>query len=217
MKPLAALQPLKRFAVALTALSLLAAVSCWNNNTGEAHIGGLVEFKLPAFPETGAHAVEVFTEMHYQPSYRVQEMPRLQPPLESVPVTGKSIAYTKDEYAALTAPDSVRAAYSETKAAELYRVNCAVCHGESMTGDGRIVSFLKTGAKPPNLIDGAVKTGSEGDVFGWVSFGGQAGFALAMAGRETSAVMPQFYQLLTEQERWHLVLYLKQRSGSSSQ
>lgn len=214
MKPFAALPSLKRLAVALAALALFASAACWNNNTGETHIGGLAEFTLPAFPETGAHAVLLFTEMHYQPSYRVQEMPRLQPPLDSVPVTGKSIDYTRDEYATLTAPDSVRAAYSEAKAAELYRVNCAVCHGESMTGDGPIVSYLKTGAKPPNLIDGAAKAASEGDVFGWVSFGGQAGFALAMAGRETSAIMPQFYQLLTEQERWHLVLYLKQRSAA---
>jgi mono/diheme cytochrome c family protein len=140
-------------------------------------------------------------------------MPRLQPPLKSVPVTGRSIAHTRDEYATLTAPDSVHAAYSEARAAELYRINCAVCHGQSMTGDGAIVSFLKTGAKPPNLVAGAVDTASEGDVFGWVSFGGQAGFALAMAGRETSAIMPQFYQLLTEQERWSLVLYLKKTAA----
>jgi mono/diheme cytochrome c family protein len=214
MKPFPALLSPKRLAVALAALAMMASAACWNNNTGETHVGGLVEFTLPAFPETGAHAALVFTEMHYQPWHRVQEVPRLLPPLESVPVTGKAIAYTKDEYATLTAPDPVRTAYSEAKAAELFRVNCAVCHGESMTGDGVMRGFLKSGAPPADLMRGAVSTASEGEVFAWVSFGGQPGFAMAMISRESPTVMPQFYQLLTEEERWHLVLYLKQKSAA---
>ena len=87
------------------ALIAIALAGCYNNNTGEANIGGAIHFKLPAFPESGANAVEIFNEMHYQPSYRSQEGPRLLPPPDSVPVTGKELRYaTLEEYQELNIP-----------------------------------------------------------------------------------------------------------------
>ena len=67
-------------AVALGLFALLAALGCYNNNTGETRISEDIYFTLPAFPETGSNKVQVFTEMHYQPSYRSQEGPRLDSP-----------------------------------------------------------------------------------------------------------------------------------------
>ena len=63
----------------LTAAALLLA-GCYDSTTGDTTVHGIAEFKLPVFPETGAHRVMVFSEMHYQPSYRSQEMPRLLQP-----------------------------------------------------------------------------------------------------------------------------------------
>jgi len=211
---MASSRTVKGFVLLVAAASLLLAMGCYNNNTGETNIESAIRITLPAFPETGPHAVLTFTEMHYQPSYRVQESPRLLPPSDSVPVTGREIMYTRDEYAVLTAPESVRNGYDAAKAAELYRVNCMVCHGASMTGDGAIVQFLSRGAPPPNLHSEAIRTASEGNVFAWISFGGQGGFALAMVNRPPAAIMPQFYQLLTEHERWMLVMYLKQQAAA---
>ena len=43
--------------------------------------------------------------MHYQPSYRVQEGPRILPPEGSVPVTGREITYgSLEEYEELSVP-----------------------------------------------------------------------------------------------------------------
>ena len=78
----------------LAVLALFAAVGCYNNNTGETNIGDDIRFKLPAFPESGSNKVQIFTEMHYQPSYRAQEGPRLDSPLDAVPITGKEVLLT---------------------------------------------------------------------------------------------------------------------------
>ncbi|MDA1188272.1 MAG: cytochrome c [Chloroflexi bacterium] len=203
--------------LALAALALLLTAACYNNNTGETNIQSVARFTLPAFPETGSHAVLTFTEMHYSPSYRVQESPRLLPPLDSVPVTGKRIIYTSSEYPSFTVPAEVRASYDAAEAADLFRVNCMVCHGQSMTGDGTMRDFLTRGAAPADLMRGPASTATEGSVFAWISFGGQPGFAMAMIDRESPTVMPQFYQLMTDEEIWTLVMYLKQQSASFSQ
>ena len=82
--------PWRRWRAGLLLVALLVVTSgCGNFRTGEMEVPGIVRFKLPAFPSTGSSAVLVFTEMHYQPSYRSQEGPRLLPPADSVPVTGK--------------------------------------------------------------------------------------------------------------------------------
>jgi len=80
-------------------MAIMFALGCYDSNTGDANIGGAINFKLPAFPETGSNRVQVFTEMHYQPSYRTQESPRLLPPDGSVPITGAEVVYASiDEY-----------------------------------------------------------------------------------------------------------------------
>ena len=127
-------------------LVVLAAVGCYNNNTGDVNVGGAIDFKLPAFPETGANAVQVFTEMHYQPSYRAQEGPRLLPPEGSVPISGRELRYeSPEEYKALTAPAEIVDRYNSTggrEARRLFAVNCVVCHGISLKGDGPIMTLI---------------------------------------------------------------------------
>ena len=201
---------------ALIAAALLAVstTACYNNNTGETNVGGAINFKLPAFPESGANAVQVFTEMHYQPSYRAQEGPRLLPPPDSVPVTGREARYTSlDEYKALKVPESARRTYDPIGAQTLFAVNCVVCHGTSLRGDGPIVPFIDSGPAPANLTASATTGAADGELFGFISGGGRQGLASILRGRESASPMPEFRRLLTEEQRWHLVLYLRALIG----
>ena len=211
-----------RWALAALVALAVAITGCYNNNTGETNIGGAINFTLPAFPETGANAVQVFTEMHYQPSYRTQEGPRLLPPEDSVPVTGAEARYTSlDEYKSLPIPDSARRSYDTAKAQGLFAINCAVCHGSSLRGDGPITQLkrvddtpvLNRGPFPADLMADATGNATDGELFGFISGGGRQGLASILRGRESASPMPEFRRLLTEEERWHLVQYLRSQIG----
>ena len=205
----------------LPLLVVLTAVGCYNNNTGDANVGGAINFKLPAFPETGANAVQVFTEMHYQPSYRVQEGPRLLPPEGSVPISGRELRYASaEEYKALTAPAEIVDRYNSTggrEAQRLFAVNCVVCHGVSLKGDGPITTLIGAdgdlamdgGPLPADLTSEFTVRATNGELFGFISGGGRQGQASILSGRPSRSPMPEFQRLLTEEERWQLVLYLR--------
>ena len=64
----------------------------------------------------GSYPLDVFYEMHYQPSFKVHEPPRLSVPASAVPF------YTMQP--------------SNHDGAELYDINCAMCHGAQGKGDG---------------------------------------------------------------------------------
>ena len=87
--------------VALAVVMSLFAVACYNAKTGDTEVHGIARFKLPVVPETGSHRVMVFSEMHYQPKFDSQDVPRLLPAPGSVPVTGREPQYESlDEYKA---------------------------------------------------------------------------------------------------------------------
>ena len=210
----------KLLAALAAALALLAALGCYNNNTGETVISGDIRFKLPAFPETGSNKVQVFTEMHYQPSYRSQEGPRLLTPDGAVPITGAEVVLTSvDEYDALANPGGDAA-----NGSALYTVNCSVCHGDSLSGDGEITRF-ETNVIPANLKEELTVNRSDGEIFGIISFGGNTAYATRVTALTNpdidpngcvtagSCPMPEFRKLLTESERWDLVAYLRQEQG----
>ena len=210
------------FAAVSVALVALAALGCYNNNTGETNIGGSVSFTLPAFPETGANAVQVFTEMHYQPSYRSQQGPRLLPPSESVPVTGRELRYfSLEAYQALEIPTELASSYDQTRGQHLFTVNCVVCHGPTLRGseeqqESAKAAFLKFNPRPPlpaNLKGDLTKDATDGELFGFISGGGRQGLSAILRGRESASPMPEFGRLLTVEERWTLVQYLRSQMG----
>ena len=182
------------------------AVGCYNTATGDASIGAGIDFKLPAFPETGSNAVEVFTEMHYQPSYRAQEGPRLLPPDGSVPRSGAEIVYASlEEYKVLatTGGDSQHGR-------RLYQVNCLVCHGSKLDGQGPITTFPYSGGPvPANLNAEVTRNATGGELYGFISCGGRQGCSLRLRGLASASPMPEFRRLLSEQDRWDLVAYLQ--------
>ena len=61
---------------------------CYNAKTGDTSVYGIAEFKLPVIPKTGSHKVMVFSEMHYQRSFRSQDVPRILSHEDSVPFEG---------------------------------------------------------------------------------------------------------------------------------
>lgn len=207
-------------AAAAATLAVLAA-ACYDNNTGRTEIGESINFKLPAFPETGGNAVQVFTEMHYQPSYRTQEGPRLLPPSDSVPVTGREIRYASlEEYTALEMPESTARTYDAAEAQHLYAINCQVCHGPALQGDGPIMNMWPTtsegvlrGPVPANLMEEITRTATDGDLFAYISLGGRQGAAARIRDRRSTSPMPEFGLLLSEEERWALVQFLRSHVG----
>ena len=211
-----------RLLAGAASLLLLLALGCYNNNTGEANIGGVINFGLPALPETGGNVVEIFTEMHFQPSYREGEMPRLLPPEGSVPITGAEvIPATADGYSGLVVPPQVIRNYEPSSAQRIYVVNCQVCHGVSLQGDGPITRLTRPdgtlaynkGPFPANLKGPITVQATDGDLFGFISGGGRQGLSSISRGRASSSPMPQFNRLLTEEDRWALVLYLRSQIG----
>lgn len=208
------------FVFVLTVVS----AGCYDSKTGEVSFGEAIHFELPAFPQTGSHAVQVFSEMHYSDAYRSQEVPRILPPSGSVPISGAEVKILDiEELKKLHLSPLVLDSYDDGHAARLYQVNCQVCHGRELDGAGPITTIkssrndgsnaLEKGL-PINLNSERVKELSDGEIFGYITWGGRAGLSAEVRGKESSAIMPQFGKLLTEKERWELVWFLRQRIGA---
>ncbi len=76
----------------------------------------------------------------------------------------------------------------------LYQAHCAACHGQHGAGDGPGTATLA--ARPPDLRV-HVPMHADGQLFAWVSEG------------IPGTAMPGFRGRLTDEERWHVVNYLR--------
>ena len=178
--------------------------------------------------ETGTYApVDITTELHYSQSARSQEPPRFEGAPGAVPFVPLSedaseaaltpAAYRAWEYE-LTLETSVGLANpaSATDAnvrmgEELFRTNCAFCHGTTARGDGPVNEYLQsyfsipapdlmgTGG-PTTMSASPTLTKTDGEIFLLIS---QGGFT------STNLGMPEFRLLLTPMERWLLVTYIR--------
>ena len=203
------------WSVVFAMVLLAVAAGCSGNiRSGDVEIYGIAEFRLPAFPEAGAF-IEVFNEMHYQPSYRSQEGPRILPPPNSVSVAGRAVRYTSLEaHEGLQIPQGVLDGYDEAATAELYRINCLVCHGVALAGDGQFALIMQEQGLSPVPADLTLELTQDsppGDLFAFISWGGRQGSAANFRGRQSTSPMPEFRLLLTDAERWALVKYLLDR------
>ena len=211
----------------LACVVVLMAAGCYNSTSGDTEIYGIAKFKLPVLPKTGSHKVMVFNEMHYQPSFRVQEGPRLLPTSQSVAfsglggpglVTQPEMIRIEPVYPTIAAaklievPKDIADSYDAAGAAELYRVNCSVCHGLTLEGDGSIATLMRErslGPLPANLMLGQTQKATDGELYAFISDGGRQGFALTSAGLESRSPMPPFRNLLSQEDRWALVAFLR--------
>lgn len=144
-------------------------------------------------------------DMVDQPSKKPQESAAPAPP-NSVPTTGrenlptptteKELFKAKDEAAALRNPVPA-SAESVARGAYLYRINCVVCHGEKGHGDGPVGRKFD----PPPVDLNKEHTQGQAD--------GQLFFTLTR-GR---VAMPFYRDALSQQERWHVINYLRSEFG----
>ena len=79
------------------------------------------------------------------------------------------------------------------KGKERFETNCAPCHGMSGEGDGTVVHLLHR--KPANLMTGVSKNLPDGYIYGYIRNGGVA--------------MPSYDEAMSSDERWDVVLYIR--------
>lgn len=82
------------------------------------------------------------------------------------------------------------------KGEELYNLYCFACHGETGYGDGAAGGAM--GVKPANFHDPKFVKQTDGAMF-WKLTNGKGN-------------MPPFKEILTEEQRWQLIAYLKEFS-----
>jgi mono/diheme cytochrome c family protein len=212
---------IKQISLFLSFAIVLVLVSCTANiKTGEVKIlGETATIHLPAIPGSGSHAILIFTEMHYQPSYKSQEIPRIMPHSEAVPMNGKELTRNTMEYKALQIPVNYDVDNQLTLGNKLYAENCIFCHGSNLDGNGAYRDYvnIKTvegkvinkGAYPANLLSEKTSNSSDGELFAFISKGSRTGLAQYEQGLEIKSGMLPYDSILTEQERWALVSYLR--------
>lgn len=76
---------------------------------------------------------------------------------------------------------------------KIYAQQCVTCHGKDGKGDGPAAKFL--GAKVADLTSARVQEQTDGEIF-WKLTNGKS-------------PMPTFKSMLTEQQRWELVNYIR--------
>src|SRR5512140_206639 len=77
--------------------------------------------------------------------------------------------------------------------ADLYKRQCASCHGTTGAGDGPACVDLKR--KPESLRDLELAKESDGEIFWKLT--------------EGKKPMPSFVQWLSEDDRWHVINYIR--------
>ena len=165
---------------------------------------------LAAGCANGTYPLDFFYEMHYQQSYSSGEPPRLSAPKGAVPTSGREVPFetlTSDEIAQLTNPflrGDVREGVEEGE--KLFGINCVICHGTALVGDGEVLNIMREDyGYAVKLNPDLTSLGGLTDqtLFGIISdrnriFPGIEGW-----------VMPQFRKLLTAEERWMIVNYIR--------
>jgi mono/diheme cytochrome c family protein len=131
---------------------------------------------------TGAYPFDLMAEMHYNQAYRSQEPPRLDAHAEAVPISLPG---------------------TSKNGAELYTINCAMCHGQSLRGNGPVLTIMQEmyDYRPllnPDLISDVAQSQSDPQLAGIISGGVNA--------------MPSFRKLLTETEIRLVISYLRQQA-----
>lgn len=172
---------------------------------------------------TGSYPIDIFQEMHYNQSFKSQEPPRLDSAPQSVPWRGFAEAPSNDaaglvltgsvalprlksDAKALSNPIAKNASANQ-RAANLFAVNCSMCHGKladakasedqakfvgQMFGQYRIV-------EPPSFESDRIQSLTPGESFWSITNG--------------SGFMPSFGNLLDASDRWHLVHLIQMESA----
>lgn len=134
---------------------------------------------LMAGCSVGSYPVDYFPEMHYGQNYRIQEVPRLDKPQAAIVFQGAGVEnlmtvvnnYDSTAFADITTVSNPFGSNPESLARgqEVYRINCAGCHGVDGAGTSPSGGFVL-----PALLIG-------GSVTGPVDFAGDEPDSIAMS------------------------------------
>ena len=145
--------------------------------------GGLMLFAMDIIK------IDWITMMEIQPSFDAQEDP-LPVPQRSIPVEGPVSIPNMGAPVNPVPADEV----SIQRAANLYTINCTMCHGATGEGNGQIAALLAN--KPANLTLDVTQNKSDGALFLTLTNG--------VPGR-----MPPMVENLTVRDRWDVVNYIR--------
>lgn len=141
--------------------------------------------------------------MEIQPSFDNQEQP-LAVPARSIPVEGAAYLPGMGEPVNPVPADAI----SIARGAELYQINCKMCHGDAGHGDGTVAAFLVK-KKPTDLSSDDVQAKSDGSMFLTISNGIWNPNNTLFPKRQFSGQMPPLNENLSVRERWDLVNYIR--------
>lgn len=148
--------------------------------------------------------------MEIQPSYANQEFDPntgagpLPVPARSIPVEGA--AYIPGEGVPVNPVPAD--AVSLARGAELYSINCKMCHGEAGEGNGTVSAFLIK-KKPANLTDEVIQSKPDGSLFLTISNGIFNPSNTLFPDVQFSGQMPPLNENLSVRERWDVVNFLR--------
>ena len=93
------------------------------------------------------------------------------------------------------------------------------CHGEQLDGNGKYRSYvnkksddgkvINKGAYPANLLSAKTKQSTNGEIFAFISKGSRTGLAQYSNDLPIASGMLSYDSILTEEERWALVSYIR--------
>ncbi len=92
-------------------------------------------------------------------------------------------------------PDSI----NMTEAGRLYLVNCGICHGSKLDGQGPLFTSGAFPAAPKNFMADDMKKMAEGTMFHSVTYG--------------KNMMGSYASQLSTRQRWMVIAYIKSKQG----
>lgn len=140
--------------------------------------------------------------MEIQDSFDDQESPR-EVPEHSVPIDGVAYIPGTDPTNPVVADEA-----SVARGAQLYQINCAVCHGVTGTETTTVSSFF-TKVKPANLTSPEVQSLTDGQIFLTISNGKFNPNNSLFPEVEFSGQCPPLNENLTVRERWDIVNFIR--------
>jgi mono/diheme cytochrome c family protein len=138
-----------------------------------------------------AHAFPWSRDMKDQPSIRPQEAPR-RPPAGAIPREGWERPMSREEAGRVLKNPVQATRRSVENGRHLFQIYCALCHGRDGKGMGPVAAKF---IPPPDLTLPVFRERTDGFIYGTIRNGG--------------AVMPAHGEVLSPNERWDLVNFVR--------
>jgi mono/diheme cytochrome c family protein len=137
-------------------------------------------------------------DMFTQPSHKAQEEPALSRPEGTIPFNKRPIKL-KDRSEAVSVVNPFNSTTESVERGKVkFTIYCAVCHGNGGKGDGTVG---KKYVPPTDLTSKYIQDKMAGDIFYTITYGGLA-------------IMPAYGDSVSEEDRWHIVNYIKDTFGT---